>query len=136
MPALPRAVFARVRCVATRYDRRAEVTWPFSAGSDFDPRSELHNAIGRDVEEVRDASGVARHRGKDSIAPQSQASSARRRHDFLARQEIGDVHRLELQALRAAKFERDSDVGLLHEAVSRCDAPAIMLQPVHSEFVV
>src|SRR6266550_2886321 len=94
----------------------------------FNPSPQLDDAIGWDVEIVRDASGVARHCGKDSAAQKRQPFDARSGDQLLTRQEIGDVHRFELQALRTTELERESYLGLLHEAVSRGDTPAVVPQ--------
>src|SRR5439155_23552153 len=61
------------------------------------PRSQLHDAIGRYVEEIGDVAGVARHRREDLVAPQCDAFGVQTRNDLLARKEIRDVHRFELQ---------------------------------------
>ena len=43
--------------------------WRASTHLDFDPRSELDNAVGRDVEEVAGTAGIARHRREHAVAP-------------------------------------------------------------------
>src|SRR5438132_7585401 len=65
--------------------------------SDFDVRSQLHHAVGRDVEEVRGAGGVACHPGEQVVAPQRHARRVARRDHGLARQEERGVHDVEAE---------------------------------------
>src|SRR5438105_11340676 len=44
----------------------------------FNPGTELDHAVGRDVEEVRDVAGVARHGGEDALAPEGHPRPAGR----------------------------------------------------------
>jgi hypothetical protein len=94
----------------------------------LDARPQFDNPIARDIEEIGDASGVARHRREDAIAPSRQSPFTGSRDDLLARQEVGHLHRIELQSLRRANLERKRDIGPLEEAVMRTDAPAAVLQ--------
>src|SRR5438067_5269884 len=97
---------------------------------DQDARAELDHTIGRDVEVIGDVARVARHGGEDALAPQRHASRADSGHHSLARDEERGLHRVDLQAERAAMLERASHIRTVHEAVAHAHAPAVVAQPL------
>lgn len=95
--------------------------------SDLDFRTKLHDAIGRQVEEIGSRRGVAVHAGEHLLAPLCHAS-AQRRHDGGARQEIRGRHRIELDALPVKELQRGRDVDIVLEAEFQRHRPAALAQ--------
>lgn len=71
--------------VCSGSERQAGMTNSYARWSDLDSRTQFHHAIGGNVEEVRDAPGVACHRDKDTIAPRRHPFLSHPSHNFLPR---------------------------------------------------
>src|SRR4051794_4440472 len=91
-----------------------------AVGSDFDLAAELHDAVGRQLEEFHGAFRVTKHPGEQLLAP-NRHPWARRGEQGLAGKEEAGVHHTALRADLLRLRERRRNVDLLHEAIAQDD---------------
>src|SRR5919198_5855066 len=115
---------------------RRETMLPTGDSSDLDARAELDDAVSRNVEEVGDVAGVARHRGEHAVAPERHARATRHRHHFLAREEERRFHEIDVEPCGVAELERARDIELVHEAVAYSHPPAAMPEALTHDAVL